>query len=456
MRRKNFSIDMTSGSLWKSIALFTAPLRFSNFLQLLYNAADNVVVGQYAADGKTALAAVSSTSSLINFIVNLFIGLSIGTSIVVARYVGARSDKEVQETVHTSVTISVICGFVLVFVGVFAAKPLLLLMRSPEDVLDKAALYVRIYFAGMPFNMLYNFGAAVLRAVGDTRRPLYILMLSGIVNVLLNLLFVIVFRMDVDGVALATIISQAISASLVVLCLIKSHGSIRLFPKKLRIYPKRLAELARYGLPAGVQGSLFSISNVIIQSSVNGFLSTVMAGNGVASNIEGFVYTLMNTLYQASLTFTGQNVGAGNVKRVSKTMRICFLYVTVVGLIGGLGVYAFGETLIGIYNSDPEVIEWGMLRLKYVCTPYVLCGIMEVLVGSLRGMGKSVMPMIVSLLGACVLRIVWVYTVFGADPTLRTLYISYPISWAVTSFVHFCCYLVVYSKYKKSVQSALA
>ncbi len=455
MRRKDYGIDMTSGPLWGRIALFTVPLMFSSFLQLLYNAADNVVVGRFAYDGEAALAAVSSTGSLINLIVNMFIGLSVGTSIVVARYIGARADREVHETVHTSIAISVIFGLILVIIGVSAARPLLKMMNSPENVLDKASLYMRIYFAGMPFNMLYNFGSAVLRAVGDTRRPLYILIFSGIVNVLLNLLFVIVFHMDVDGVALATIISQAISAVLVVMCLIRSQGNIRLFPKKLRIYPKRLAELARYGLPAGLQGMVFSISNVLIQSSINGFKSTVMAGNGAASNIEGFVYAVMNTLYQASLTFTGQNVGAGKIKRVSKITLICAVYVTAVGLIGGLGVYAIGDKLIAIYNPDPYVISAGILRLKYVCRPYVLCGIMDMLVGSLRGMGKSIMPMIVSLLGACALRVVWIFTVFRADPTLETLYVSYPISWAVTAFAHFCCYLAVYSKLKKGAQSSL-
>lgn len=445
MRGKH-EINMTEGPLWGKIAAFTVPLMITGFLQLLYNAADNVVVGRYAVDKEASLAAVGSTGALINLIVNLFIGLSVGTSVVVAQYKGAQKDREVHETVHTSVTISVIFGFILMIIGLTLAKPLLQLMDSPDDVIDLAALYMRIYFVGMPVNMLYNFGSAVMRAVGDTKRPMFILIVSGLINVVLNLLFVIAFHMDVAGVALATIISQAVSAVAVVICLMHNDDCTRLELKKLGVNMKRVKELAESGMPAGLQGMLFSISNVLIQSSVNSFKSTFMAGNAAAGNLEGFVYTMMNTLYQASLTFCGQNVGAKKYRRVGKITMICAVYVTVLGLVMGVGVYKNGHALISIYNENEDVIKAGLIRLRYVCQPYFFCGLMDMLVGSLRGMGKSVMPMIVSLLGACVLRVVWIYTIFRFDPRPEVLYISYPISWIVTAAVHFVCFLVVYKK----------
>lgn len=432
--------------MWGKIAAFTVPLMITGFLQLLYNAADNVVVGRFAENREASLAAVGSTGALINLIVNLFIGLSVGTSVVVAQYKGAQKDQAVQETVHTSVTISVIFGFILMIIGLVLAKPLLRLMDSPEDVIDLAALYMRIYFIGMPVNMLYNFGSAVMRAVGDTRRPMFILIVSGMINVVLNLVFVIVFHMDVAGVALATIISQAVSAVAVVICLMNNEDCTKLHLKKLGINLKRVKELAESGMPAGIQGMLFSLSNVLIQSSVNSFQSTFMAGNAAAGNIEGFVYAMMNTFYQASLTFCGQNVGAKKYHRVGKITLICGVYVTVLGLVMGIGVYKCGHALISIYNENEDVIAAGLIRLKYVCQPYFFCGLMDMLVGSLRGMGKSVMPMIVSLLGACALRVVWIYTVFRLDPRPEVLYISYPISWFVTAAVHFICFLVVYKK----------
>lgn len=449
---------MTEGSLWGKIAAFTVPLMITGFLQLLYNAADNVVVGRFAENREASLAAVGSTGALINLIVNLFIGLSVGTSVVVAQYKGAQKDQAVQETVHTSVTISVIFGFILMIIGLVLAKPLLRLMDSPEDVIDLAALYMRIYFIGMPVNMLYNFGSAVMRAVGDTRRPMFILIVSGMVNVVLNLVFVIVFHMDVAGVALATIISQAVSAVAVVICLMNNEDCTKLHLKKLGINLKRVKELAESGMPAGIQGMLFSLSNVLIQSSVNSFQSTFMAGNAAAGNIEGFVYAMMNTFYQASLTFCGQNVGAKKYHRVGKITLICGVYVTVLGLVMGIGVYKCGHALISIYNENENVIAAGLIRLKYVCQPYFFCGLMDMLVGSLRGMGKSVMPMIVSLLGACALRVVWIYTVFRLDHRPEVLYISYPISWFVTAAVHFVCFLVVYKNLlaKGKIEGVLA
>ena len=451
MSRSRYEMNMTEGPLWGKIARFALPLMLTSFLQLLYNAADNVVVGKFAENGTIALAAVGSTGSLINLIVNLFIGLSVGTSIVVAQYIGRRDYRAVQETVHTSVTISVIFGFILLVIGVVFAEFFLNLMNADKDVIKYSALYMRIYFIGMPFNMLYNFGAAVLRAIGDTKRPLYILTLSGLVNVLLNLLLVIVFHLDVAGVAIATITSQAISAVLVVICLMKTEGAVNLDLKKLKIHMHRLWELAKCGIPAGFQGMLFSISNVLIQSSINTFGPAGIAGNSVGSNIEGFLYAIMNTLYQASLTFVGQNVGARKPERIHKITFICFVYVCVIGLIGGQLLYRCGRFLIGIYNSDEDVIIAGLTRMKYMAQPYVLCGLMDMLVGALRGMGKSLVPMLVSLMGACVFRVVWVLTVFAANPQPDILYWSYPISWALTASVHFICYLYVFKKTKEKL-----
>jgi len=452
MKRNRYEINMTEGPLWGKIARFALPLMLTSFLQLLYNAADNVVVGKFAQNGTVALAAVGSTGSLINLIVNLFIGLSVGTSIVVSQYIGKRAYKEVQETVHTSISISVIFGFILLVIGVLFAKPLLVMMKSDLDVVDSAALYMRIYFIGMPVNMLYNFGSAVLRAVGDTKRPLYILTFSGLVNVVLNLILVIVFHLDVAGVAIATITSQAISAVLIVICLMKTEGAINLNLKKLRVHPKRLAELAKSGLPAGFQGMLFSISNVLIQSSINGFKPAGIAGNSVAGNIEGFIYAVMNTFYQASLTFVGQNVGARKPERIHTITIICAVYVSVVGILGGQLAYRCGSFLISLYNDDPAVITAGLVRLKYVAQPYIMCGLMDMFVGSLRGMGKSVVPMIVSLLGACVFRVVYVLTVFAADPRPEVLYMSYPISWTLTAAAHFVCYMFVHRRVSKQLK----
>lgn len=449
--KSSYEIDMVNGPLLGKIIKFAIPLMLSGILQLFFNAADIVVVGRFA--GSTAMAAVGSTGSLINLIVNVFMGLSVGTNVLVARYYGARDNKNLEETVHTSVFASIVCGCILIFVGIFLAKPMLTLMGSPEDVIDQATLYVRIYFGGMPAMMLYNFGAAILRSVGDTKRPLYFLTISGVLNVGLNLILVIVFDMGVAGVAIATVVSQCLAAVLVLLCLVKSDAPYRVELKKLHIYKSKLLEMIRIGLPAGMQGTVFSISNVLIQSSINSFGSVVMAGSTAAGNIEGFVYTAMNSFYQTSLSFTGQNMGAKKYDRVSKIMRLCVMCVTVVGIVlGGLCTLC-GETLLSIYTSDPEVIAYGMERMLLVCLPYFLCGIMDTLVGSMRGMGYSILPMIVSLAGACGLRVVWILTIFAANPTLPTLFVSYPISWTVTALTHFVCYLVAYNKLKKKAIS---
>ena len=445
---KKYEIDMCNGPLLGKILLFSLPLMLSGILQLLFNAADMIVVGRWA--GSNALAAVGSTGSLINLLVNVFIGLSVGANVLVARYYGANQEKELSDMVHTAMLTSFVCGIILIFVGFFVAPVALTAMGTPEEVLDQAVLYIRIYFAAMPAMMVYNFGSAILRAVGDTRRPLYFLSIAGVINVILNLVFVIRFSMDVAGVALATAISQVVSAILVVVCLMRSEGPYQLRLKELRIVPHKLGMMARIGLPAGLQGAIFSISNVLIQSSVNSFGATAVAGNSAAGNLEGFVYTAMNSLHQTAISFVGQNFGARKYKRIGKISILCLGIVTVVGLVMGIGLYFVSPLLLQLYATEQEVIAYGIRRLLYISCPYFLGGVMDTLVGCLRGMGRSVLPMIVSLSGACLFRVIWIYTIFAANRTMDVLYISYPISWTITSLVHLGCFLIIYHKYKKN------
>ncbi len=365
---------------------------------------------------------------------------------MVARFYGSQNRRDLEETVHTSMLVAVIGGVILIAVGLSLAAPLLELMGTPEDVLPLSVLYIKIFFVGMPATLLYNFGSAVLRAVGDTRRPLYFLLAAGVINVILNLIFVIGFSLGVAGVALATVASQCISAFLVVRCLTKSEADYRLCIRKLRLVPDKIRYIVRIGLPAGLQGAIFSISNVLIQSSVNSFGSVAMAGNTAAANIEGFVYTGMNAVYQTALSFGSQNFGAKNYKRMAKIQLYCLGLVTVIGLVMGNGAVFFGRQLLGIYSSDQTVIQYGLNRLLIISTPYWICGVMDVMVGGLRGMGCSVLPMIVSLTGACALRVVWIYTIFAMHRTLQVLYISYPVSWAVTFLAHVVTYMVVRKK----------
>lgn len=441
---RKYEIDMCNGPLLGKILIFYVPLMLSGILQLLFNAADIVVVGRFA--GNESLAAVGATGSLTNLIVNLFIGLSVGANVLVAHFYGAGQKEELKNMVQTAIATAAVSGVILIFVGFFVSRPALVLMGTPDDVISHSVLYMRIYFAGMPFMMVYNFGSAVLRAVGDTRRPLYYLLAAGIVNVILNLIFVIVFHMGVAGVATATVISQAISAALVVRCLALSDSDYRLVLKGMKIDPGKLVKMVQIGTPAGLQGALFSISNVLIQSSVNSFGSIAMAGNTAASNIEGFVYTAMNAFHQAAVSFCGQNYGAMKFKRVGKVTAICLGLVTVVGFLMGSGAYLASGLLLRIYSPDAEVIRYGTLRMAYICILYFLCGAMDVMVGSLRGMGYSIMPMLVSLTGACLFRVVWIYTAFRRIPTLECLYVSYPISWGLTFLVHLLCFAVVYRK----------
>ena len=437
---------MTEGSIFNKIILFAIPLMLSSILQLLFNAADLVVVGKFA--GSESLAAVGSTNALINLLVNLFIGLSMGASVVMGRCIGARRYDEAHKALHTAMAIATVGGVMMIFVGYFASAPMLKLMATPDDVINLSILYMKIYFMGMPGMMAYNFGSAILRSAGDTKRPLYFLTVAGVVNVILNLILVIGFHMGVAGVAIATATSQYISGFFVVMALVKSEGYMQLHLKELRFHKDQAFEMIRIGFPAGLQGIIFSISNVLIQSSVNSFGKIVMAGNTAASNIEGFVYTAMNSIYQTALSFTSQNMGAKRYDRIDKILFECQLTVIIIGLVAGIGAYTMGDKLLAIYDSDPEVIGYGLTRMSLVCAPYFLCGMMDVMVGSLRGMGYSIMPMIVSLTGACLFRVIWILTVFAANHTLFTLYISYPISWALTFSIHLLCYLVVRRKFK--------
>lgn len=445
--KKSYEMDMCNGPILSKVLVYAFPLMLSGILQLLFNAADVIVVGRYA--GSQSLAAVGSTSALINLLVNVFIGLSVGVNVLVAQYYGAKKEDDVNETVHTAVAISLVSGVILIFIGLLASRPLLELMGTPDDVIDKSTIYMQIYFSGMPVNMLYNFGSAILRAIGDTRRPLYFLAVAGVVNVVLNIFFVTQFNMDVAGVALATVISQVISAGLVVKSLMQSEGCLKLELKKLGISKAKFKRIVQVGLPAGMQGAIFSISNVLIQSSVNSFGSIAMAGNTTAQNIEGFIYTAMNAIYQTNLSFTSQNYGGRKYGRINKITMTCVAVVTVVGLVLGLAAYSAGEFLVGIYSSDPEVIQYGLKRLAIFGTTYFICGIMDTMVGSIRGLGYSVLPMCVSLTGACAFRVIWIYTIFQWNRTLTTLYLSYPASWIVTTIAHVICFIWIRKKLPK-------
>lgn len=444
-----YELDMCSGSILKKMLVFTLPLMLSSILQLLFNAADIVVVGRFAGDN--SLAAVGSTTALVNLLTNLFVGLSIGANVTAARLYGAKQNDALSRTVHTSIAVSLISGVILTFIGFFGAEKMLVLMSTPPEITELAAVYLRIYFLGITALMVYNFGSAILRAIGDTKRPLYYLMASGAVNVVLNLIFVICFKMDVAGVALATVISQCLSAALVVRCLMKEQGAIRLILRSIKIHRQELLSIIRIGLPAGFQGIVFSLSNVVIQSAVNLFGNVVVAGNSAAANIEGFVYVAMNSFYQAVLSFMSQNFGAGNYKRLNKILITGELCVTAVGLLLGNLAVIFGEQLLRIYSDSPDVIAAGMIRLRYISRLYALCGIMDVLVGALRGIGCSITPMIVSVIGACGLRLIWIATVFTIPEyhSVETVFLSYPITWIITASVHLICYIIVRKRVKR-------
>ncbi len=440
-------LDMTSGPLLKKIIVFTIPVLLSGVLQLLFNAADIIVVGNFAGDN--AMAAVGSTASLVSLMTNLFIGISAGANVAVANFYGSKDDEAVQETVHTSVILSVVGGAGLMLIGLLLARPILELMGSPEAVLPLSALYLRIFFLGMPGSLLFNFCASILRATGDTKHPLYYLSVAGILNVVLNLFFVIVLNMSVAGVALATIISQYVSAFLIVRRMARLNSSIRIQWSKLRVSKSKLLRILRVGIPAGIQSSLFALSNVVIQSAINSFGEVVMAANTASTNIEGFVYIAMNSVYQAAMNFSGQNYGAGRYKRLHKVLFECLGLVTFVGLVLGGGAYLFGRPLLHIYTDSAMVITFGLQRMEIICLTYFLCGWMDTIVGVMRGMGYGIMPMLVSLVGSCLFRILWVQTIFQVYHTLPMLYISWPITWVITFLMHVVCYCGIWVKHRK-------
>ncbi len=449
-RTKN-EIDMCNGPILKKMLIFTLPLMCSSMLQLLFNAADIIVVGRFAGD--VALAAVGSTTSLVLLLSNLFIGLSVGANVLAARYFGAQRGNELSKSVHTALLLSMISGIILTLMGVFLAKPILQMMDTPDSVINLSVLYLRIYFLGMPAMLLYNFGSAILRAKGDTKRPLIYLSIAGVLNVGLNLVLVVVFSLGVAGVGIATAFSQFVSASLMLRCLSKEKGGFRFSVKKLRIHKDKLIAILQIGLPAGIQSTLFSLSNVLIQASINSFGDVAMAGSAAAGNIEGFVYVAMNAFYQASITFTSQNVGAGKYHRVKPIMIRAVACVTVTGLVLGNLAYGFGNVLLLFYTTSPAVVVEGLRRLSYVSAWYFICGIMDTLVGVLRGLGYSIVPMLVSLIGACGLRIIWIMTIFQIPMfhSLDVIYLSYPVTWFITAGTHFICYLVITKKMKDKI-----
>lgn len=447
---KNKSADMCEGPLVSRIILYTIPIILTGVLQLLFNAADLIVVGRCC--GSVSVGAVGATGALINLMVNLFIGLSVGAGVTVAHGIGSGRNDDVHRTVHTAIPTALICGAFLTVIGIFFSETFLRLMDTPEEQLSLAASYMRIYFCGTIASMLYNFGSAILRAAGDTKSPLYFLTAAGVLNVILNVIFVVGLKMDVSGVALATTISQIFSGLLIIRALMKREDACRLDLKKLKIYGRQLKRILQIGFPAGIQSSLFAISNVIIQSSINSFGPIVNTGNAAAQNIEGFVYTSMNSYSQTALNFTGQNYGAGKIDRVQKIMRICLVYVFITGAALGAIAMLFGNPLLSIYITDsPEAIKYGLVRMTYIMIPYFLCGLMDVSTGMIRGLGKSVLPMLITVAGVVGIRLGWIYIVFRIPKyhTIESLYISYAISWAATFIVQISVFIIIMRRIKK-------
>ena len=450
MSRRN--IDMLNGSLFKNVIAYTIPIILTGLLQLLFNAADLVVVGRYC--GSISVAAVGATGSITNLIVNLFIGLSVGAGVVVAQALGAKDTQKAHRTIHTAIPTALLGGVILTIIGIGFSETFLNWMDTPEDVLPLSALYMKIYFAGIIFMMIYNFCASILRAAGDTKSPLIFLTIAGVINVILNVIFVTVFDLNVAGVALATTISQAISATLVVIALAKRSDACKFYFSQMKFYKNELLEIIKIGLPAGIQGSLFSISNVIIQSSINSFGSVVMSGNAAALNIEGFMFVCLNAFHQTTLNFTGQNIGANQYKRAKKIFILNLLCVFIVGLVVSIGVYLAGPYLLKIYLPDSaDAVAYGLLRLKCLCLAYCLLGMMDVSGGGLRGMGVSFAPMVISVLGVCGIRIGWIYTIFRIPQfhTLEILYLSYAISWGITFVSQTIAYFITYNKRKRKL-----
>lgn len=439
--------DICNGPLVKTIIVYTIPIIASGVLQLAFNAADSIIVGRFAENGDMALAAVGSTGSLVTLLVNLLTGLSIGASVVVSHAWGAGDKRGISHTVHTTMLTSLAGGILFGVFGYFVSNPCLKLMGTPDEVIGLATTYMQIYFIGLPAIMVYTFASAIIRSTGDSKRPLYFLLIGGVINVALNLVLVIGFHMTVEGVAIATVVSQLVSAIFSVVHLMKIDGPQRLYLNKLKIHLSRFKKILIIGLPAGIQGAVFSISTVLIQSSVNSFGSVCVTGNSAASNIEGFIYIAMNGFYHTALTFVGQHIGARKPERLRKVVTYCVIMVASIGLIFGVGAYIFAKPLLEIYIPDNrEAVAYGVERMMIICTTYVLCGIMDTMIGCLRGFGASISPLIISIVGVCVLRTVWIYTVFPIYNTPTMLYMCFPVSWAVTIVAQFICYFVVKKK----------
>lgn len=454
MKNNKYEIDMCNGTLMDKLISFSLPLMLSGILQLLFNAVDIIVVGRFT--GSQALAAVGSTTALINIFTNLFIGISLGANVLAARFYASGKEKEMSETVHTSITLALISGLVMALAGVLLARFALNLMGTPNDVIDQSVLYMRIYFLGMPFFMLYNYGAAILRAVGDTKRPLFFLVISGMTNAVLNLVLVIVFHMGVAGVAIGTIVSQLISSILVLRCLYTSNTSYRLYFSKLGIKIQYLKQIFQVGIPAGIQSTVINLSNALLQSSVNSFGSVAMAGYTAANNIFGFLYMSVNAVTQSCMSFTSQNYGVKKLKRMDKVLLDCMILSVGVTLTLGCGAYFFGPELLKIYTSDADVIRCGVEVLAFTTVPYFCCGIMDLLPGALRGMGYSGVPMILSIIGTVGTRIVWIFGLFPAHRSLSFLFISYPVSWILTILMQAVCFCFVRKHVHQSVNRDLA
>ena len=452
MKNNKYEIDMCNGTLMDKLISFSLPLMLSGILQLLFNAVDIIVVGRFT--GSQALAAVGSTTALI--FTNLFIGISLGANVLAARFYASGKEKEMSETVHTSITLALISGLVMALAGVLLARFALNLMGTPNDVIDQSVLYMRIYFLGMPFFMLYNYGAAILRAVGDTKRPLFFLVISGMTNAVLNLVLVIVFHMGVAGVAIGTIVSQLISSILVLRCLYTSNTSYRLYFSKLGIKTQYLKQIFQVGIPAGIQSTVINLSNALLQSSVNSFGSVAMAGYTAANNIFGFLYMSVNAVTQSCMSFTSQNYGVKKLKRMDRVLLDCMILSVGVTLTLGCGAYFFGPELLKIYTSDADVIRCGVEVLAFTTVPYFCCGIMDLLPGALRGMGYSGVPMILSIIGTVGTRIVWIFGLFPAHRSLSFLFISYPVSWILTILMQAVCFCFVRKHVHQSVNRDLA
>ena len=454
MKNNKYEIDMCNGTLMDKLISFSLPLMLSGILQLLFNAVDIIVVGRFT--GSQALAAVGSTTALINIFTNLFIGISLGANVLAARFYASGKEKEMSETVHTSITLALISGLVMALAGVLLARFALNLMGTPNDVIDQSVLYMRIYFLGMPFFMLYNYGAAILRAVGDTKRPLFFLVISGMTNAVLNLVLVIVFHMGVAGVAIGTIVSQLISSILVLRCLYTSNTSYRLYFSKLGIKTQYLKQIFQVGIPAGIQSTVINLSNALLQSSVNSFGSVAMAGYTAANNIFGFLYMSVNAVTQSCMSFTSQNYGVKKLKRMDRVLLDCMILSVGVTQTLGCGAYFFGPELLKIYTSDADVIRCGVEVLAFTTVPYFCCGIMDLLPGALRGMGYSGVPMILSIIGTVGTRIVWIFGLFPAHRSLSFLFISYPVSWILTILMQAVCFCFVRKHVHQSVNRDLA